>query len=267
MNKENWKTYEEIRHMPEDEWGRYALTLIRDAVSDSSFATRLKNMDELNRFYGGDRFLQLGKGSARAVYDIGDGNIVKIAMNVKGLAQNYEEMEYFMNTHEIINATDLDKSDDREFFFYKKLGRNYFAFEDRYPIQPGNIKSNRFTIAPKASKLTPTMFKEKNNGYSFKEFSFQLNKISSYFVSPYGKNYPSEAMDALAKMPIGEQLLEIIYNYEDQVVLGDYCRLGSFGLVNDEVVITDFGLSKDVFRSLYSGQECNDAYIDARMNL
>jgi hypothetical protein len=48
-----------------------------------------KHSDRVNYFHG--RYDRLGRGTARAVYDMKDGTVVKVARNPKGIAQNKTE--------------------------------------------------------------------------------------------------------------------------------------------------------------------------------
>lgn len=57
----------------------------------------------------------IGKGSGRVVYDLGNGQVVKVAKNIKGLAQNIEEYKISLVDDSNLFARVYDLSDDYSF--------------------------------------------------------------------------------------------------------------------------------------------------------
>lgn len=57
----------------------------------------------------------IGKGSGRVVYDLGNGQVVKVAKNIKGIAQNIEEYKISLVDDSNLFARVYDLSDDYNF--------------------------------------------------------------------------------------------------------------------------------------------------------
>jgi hypothetical protein len=65
-------------------------------------------------------FRQIGKGSGRAVYDLGNGQVVKVAKNNKGIAQNIEEYRVSRIDRSMLFARIYDISDDYRYLIMDK---------------------------------------------------------------------------------------------------------------------------------------------------
>lgn len=244
----------EVNLMTPNEWKSELTDILNYAVSFESFSKRIQAMNDICSLYP-DKILYLGKGSSRSVYDIGNGEVFKMAINGKGLSQNYYEAEPHLDNYDVINKIS-EKSDEREYFEYRKFGNRTFAFDDsNKPVNPGNIASNRYIIADKAGKINSKEFKELNDGVSFSEFSKNVGLMGAYFANTR-ISYPSEAENALSETTVGAKILDLLHYYGNQFPVGDLCRLSSYGTISDgdskDVVLIDYGLRKDNLEILYS---------------
>jgi hypothetical protein len=66
------------------------------------------------------RYRFIGKGSGRAVYDLGNGQVVKAAKNIKGLAQNREEFRISALDSSGLFARVFSVSDDYRYLIMDK---------------------------------------------------------------------------------------------------------------------------------------------------
>ena len=79
----------------------------------------------------------IGKGSGRTVYDLDNGQVVKEARNMRGIAQNFEEYRIALADRSNLFARVYDISDDYRFLIMDKAERipdisfvwNYFCVE------------------------------------------------------------------------------------------------------------------------------------------
>lgn len=69
------------------------------------------------------RYRYLGKGSGRAVYDMGNGKVVKAAKNIKGFAQNIEEYRIALVDDSGLFADIWALSDDSHYLIMDKAER------------------------------------------------------------------------------------------------------------------------------------------------
>lgn len=65
----------------------------------------------------------IGKGSGRIVYDLGNGQVVKYAKNIKGIAQNIEEYSIALLDDSGLFAKVLKVSDDYRYLIMDKADR------------------------------------------------------------------------------------------------------------------------------------------------
>jgi len=65
----------------------------------------------------------IGKGSGRIVYDLGNGQVVKYAKNIKGIAQNIEEYSIALLDDSGLFANVLKVSDDYRYLIMNKADR------------------------------------------------------------------------------------------------------------------------------------------------
>lgn len=230
---------------------RQLLALVEDAVKAENFAERIKRMSELHKEFGsGDVFKLLGRGSARHVYDLGNGEVIKLATNIKGLAQNQQEMTPCMSPYDTLNQTDIENSDNLDFCIYEKRGRFYMVDSDNGVVRPQFVTANRFLVANKAERLTEKKFEEVS-GMKFKQFADLINGLHKYLESSTG-SYPSDGVNQLSENQIGAEMVEFINDYYGHYPSGgDFSRVSSYGLVDGEIKLIDYGANREVMRELY----------------
>ncbi len=170
-----------------------------------SFAKRVKYCEE--------HYRRIASGSARIIYDLGDGTVLKLAKNPKGIAQNTTENDYGLNNwYKDIIATVSKAAED-----------------------------NSWIVSQKAEKITPTEFKN-ITGVSFKDFAEYL-RCAFYFL-PKPENIKN-----LEENEFVGRVISMVADFDLQI--GDLYRISSFGKINNKVVITDYGLTKSVYIEHY----------------
>lgn len=177
--------------------------------------------------------VRISSGSSRIVYDLGNGKVLKIARNRKGLYQNQKEAvlsEDWVFSSEGIIAKVLD-----------------------------GVENGEWIISEKARKLTAPLFK-KITGYSWEEFIQAINYEERRLhgkESVWNSDVASEElMDRMWNDEDGLpwSVFNIMGNYTDLVV-GDLKKMNSWGVVERdgdlEVVLVDYGLDDDIWDAHY----------------
>lgn len=182
----------------------------------SSFRKRIAYCQEhLNR---------ISSGSGRIVYKIDDEKVLKLAKNRKGVAQNEVEVDYSQDN------------------YIKHL------FAETYEFHPDFL----WLEMEYCKKLNFNRFKQLT-GVDFKEYSNMLlyekervSSRSSRLKFPEPENY-----DELIENEFIVEVVDYIANYD--IPVGDLTRISTYGENSDnEVVIIDYGLSKEVYDDYYS---------------
>lgn len=133
----------------------------------------------------------IGQGSARKVYDLNNGFVIKIARNIKGLAQNEAEF--------------LISKDSKSAL----LAKVYFLSSDY-----------KYLIMKKANKI-------KNE-----------EKFLSYFNIQDKRELKKD-----------KSIKEIHDKYN--LVWADLYKLTSWGIINNKLVLIDYGYTKEIYNELY----------------
>lgn len=168
---------------------------------------------------------KLGKGSSRAVFNIDNTKVLKVAINDKGVAQNEAESEYFKQNYDSV-ARVFD-SDDEEFTW----------LEMEY-----------------AKKVTPKRF-QTITGVSLQDLGSYLG-----YIKNRSRTY---RLDDATIEKIGNDegfigdLIRLATDY-DYVLPGDFQKASSYGEVSRDgkptIVIIDFGFTQDVADTFYRRQ-------------
>lgn len=175
--------------------------------SINSFAGRIKYAREM--LLG-----KVGAGTGRAVFRIDDEKVLKVALNAKGVAQNYAESEKYKQEYDIIaRVFDVDSEDT-------------------------------WVEMELAKKITLSRFQQLN-GVSLNELTKWLGYITGkVFYHPKHDAIPAD----LSENEFAEDLRSFAADY-DYPVPGDFGKIDSYGEVLRNgvptVVLVDFGFSSD----------------------
>jgi hypothetical protein len=167
-------------------------------------------------------------GSSRYVYRIDTNKVLKLAKNKKGLLQNEAEWELFNDAYAPGSLAPVYEGDDE----------NYTWIEMAY-----------------ADKLTEKKF-EKITGFSWENFVIKVGvcyedgNMGSYFHSLL-ERVPEEVRDQIDESPIYEDISELIINFSTPH--GDLIKLNSYGIINGEIYLIDYGLTTEIFNNYYRG--------------
>lgn len=195
-----------------------------------------EEFDNINTYkgrldYAKERLKRLGSGSARVIFQVDDTRILKIAKNIKGLAQNNIESDrMMMEWHGDILATVFRSGEE-----VKNTGPFWIEME-------------------LARKITPSEFK--------RLLRFSHNELQKYLASlnprmnRYGSyNIDSELKNAMDENEFIQELMNMIANF-GMSYPGDFGRVNSYGKVIrngiPQLVLVDFGLSESVYYDYYS---------------
>jgi len=189
-----------------------------------SFAKRIK--------YAIERSKRLGTGSSRVAFNVpfeGRQTVLKIAKNVKGLAQNSKEADYGlynMYPDITIPLIDYDEQHDEPLWIH---------FE-------------------KAEKLTKPLFK-KMTGFGFDDFTQLLindehrrnGKPSPYYIK---SKISTEEIEKIEYSELYYDVVSLLGNFD--ILAGDLSRLANWGIYNNKPVIIDLGFRPDVAKQFYN---------------
>lgn len=181
----------------------------------------------------------IGRGSSRAVFNLGDGIVLKLAMNRKGLAQNEYEYESGNEyTNRIVPKVYNDESDKEQF--------RWIVCEYATPFRK---ESDFYNIV----------------GITWDDFVLWLRRMNYHRVDHYRQKQ-------LAKLPMMDndtaweladtnynlnELTTYISNYSHQG-LNDFFQLRNWGYVQrdgrDTLILLDCGLSNNIAKQYYGFQ-------------
>lgn len=181
----------------------------------------LKSLEELDTYnarkeYADKHLKHLSSGSSRIVYLTDQDTVIKLAKNDKGLAQNKAEANVKMKS-KFINKV-------------LKHGPEYMW------IEVAHLK-----------KMTVKNFK-KMTGLEFEDFgdalSYGLRQVSENKDKDKPDNY-----DQVAKTEIYKELERLGKRFK--LMPGDLSRISSWGVKDNNPVLLDAGLTKDVYSKYY----------------
>lgn len=191
--------------------GHKSIKEVLDQVSSTkSFSGRMKLCK--------DNFRYLTSGSARSVFILPDGKVLKLAKNVKGVAQNATESDYMTQTPVTNKVYDSDPND-------------------------------LWIVTDLAKKTSKGAFKA-FTGMNFDEYALALKYwdnerrgTRSFFSKP--NNY-----EKILDNEFFGEVIELMGNFD--MPAGDFARINSYGEVNGKIVLVDYGLTDDIFKEFYS---------------
>jgi len=220
----NTRKLGEMLDLREAEYGEFNTDEFRNM---NSFAARKRYADEKLR--------RMGSGSGRLVYEFGPDKVLKLARNPKGASQNELEID---------------------------LGHNdYYAKDYVTEVYEYDEDNNLWLIAERAKKLTQTRF-EQLTGVKLGELSVFLRNFESQ-NNGRGKIFGQDKAieEAMWENEFSSGIVTFMQNYD--MSSGDLGRISSYGeVVRDgqpDVVLTDYGLNKDVWSSHYDRTNEGDA--------
>lgn len=182
--------------------------------------------------YATQHLQRLSSGSSRVIFKIDDEKVLKVAKNIKGLAQNNTEQDYYIQQwHSDIVAKVFKVGDE-----VKNVGPFYLEME-------------------LARKITPKRF-QTILGISVDEIGKYLLHMSVlHGKRRYGYWDDNARVAELDEMEFVRELWEMIQNF-NMAYPGDFSRINSYGEVlrdgEPTVVLVDFGLSHGVWMDYYA---------------
>ncbi|MFW6219468.1 MAG: DUF5661 family protein [bacterium] len=180
--------------------------------------------------YANEKLRKIGTGSGRIVYQIDDDKVLKLAKNKKGIAQN--EVEYSLGN---------------DYYFNDITAEVYDADEDNYSWIEMKL----------AKKLTPNRFKHLV-GIDFNTYKDLLKRYIQNIIKP-NKYYnldplTKDQLEIIENNEFISNIIDVFSNY-DNLEFGDFYRLSSYGEVDNNVVLVDYGLNDEVYSSHYLKEE------------
>lgn len=183
--------------------------------------------------YCQERLKKIGAGSSRIVFAVDDEKVLKVAKNKKGIAQNQEESQGWLQN------------------YYDCFAKVYEASDDGI-----------FLEMQAARRAKPSDFK-RITGYNFDIFCDYVDYVHSWYSRyPYGRYHGR--YEQLFQSEQFENDLEnynIFYYIKSYLcdtqleAIGDIKRISSWGVVKEggeeKLVMIDFGLSDDVMNNYY----------------
>ena len=210
---------------------KYIRTILKETLEEDypqSFNMEtfksLRNHAERNR-YAAEHLQKIAAGSSRIVYKIDDEKVLKLAKNDKGIAQNETEIQW-----------------GNDYYFGSILARTFDSDDNGLWVE-----------MELARKVTKSEFK--------KLTGFDISDVETYL-----RNWKEEmrgkrgmfVMDPQLKerMDEDEFIKEVIdFSHSANIEIGDFGRTSSYGIVkrdgHEVLVITDYGLTKDVYATHY----------------
>lgn len=190
------------------------------------------SLDELNlisSFAGRKRYCQqhfkkIASGSSRSVFDMGDNRVLKLAINSKGLAQNEIESDAML---------------------HHDYGHILTRVHDSY--------DNLWLIADKAEKVNAARFRELSGGVSAQDLHNICLHLDSYKLRRGHVDIQDHEVELLEANETFNDMYNMANDYS--LLAGDWRRISSWGEVDGELVISDYGLSLDVFNEFYRKQK------------
>lgn len=172
--------------------------------------------------YANNNLKRLTSGSGRIVYEIDTYKVLKLAKNTKGVEQNKAEADFYVQEN------------------WGDIIAKVLEHDDEY----------RWVVSERASKISLSQFK-RYVGVSPDEF---YKYLCTETGTVYGAvSTPSEETVAiLSEDPdnFANRVIDLVTEYD--MMPGDFRRLSSYGIVNDKVVIVDYGLTRFVYKNYYA---------------
>jgi len=182
--------------------------------------------------YATDHLVRMGSGSSRVIFKIDEEKVLKVAKNVKGLAQNSTEQDYSIQD------------------WYGDIVAKVFKIgEEVKDVGPFYLEMEL------AKKLSPNRFKQLL-GFSVQDLESWLRRQAFlHKKSKYDVVIDPILKETLDNNEFVGQLWDMIQNFAMSFP-GDFGRVNSYGEVlrdgKPTVVLVDFGLSESIHLDYYA---------------
>ena len=188
--------------------------ILKQISSVKSFAERIRICNE--------HFQKIGTGSSRIAFLMPNDLVLKLAKNPKGIAQNRIENDGFLTNNWIVNSP--VKADDNDLW----------------------------TISIRAVKAKPSDFKEL--GFTFEEFKYAIANLCqkmgwSNYAQPTPNTMNPERLKEIQDKDFFHELTNVMGNMG--LLFGDIIKISSWGKVDGQLMLIDFGITEDLYNSLY----------------
>tara|TARA_Y100000389_G_scaffold116459_1_gene113615 strand:- start:214 stop:915 length:702 start_codon:yes stop_codon:yes gene_type:complete len=186
----------------------------------NSFASRVKYCEE--------HLKRISSGSSRIVYKIDDEKVLKLAKNKKGLAQNEIEIEYSQ-------YQDINDITARVF----------------------DIDANNLWIEMELARRLKTSDFLKITGFEWKDYVAAIHNHGED-ANAIGKRQYIDLDPDIAEAMWEDDFCDAMFDYLGyfKIPVGDLKRTSTYGVVKrdgkDTVVMIDYGLTSDVYKSYYN---------------
>lgn len=170
--------------------------------------------------YADSTLKKLGAGSSRITYQIDDAHVLKLAKNQKGIAQNEAENDGYSQSMD--SVAKIYEADDE----------GLWLVSDKVD----NIRAAEF---------------EQLTGMKFKDFCAALQDED--YRHKNGKRaglVSDELLEEAYENELWHEMLSLIVDLD--LIVGDLCRLGSYGKLGNRVVLRDAGFTMTVHKDHYA---------------
>lgn len=221
------------------------LSALRDDPKARTFAGRIRIVRTL---LGGPFALAkpLGSGSGRVVFDLGDGTVLKIAKNPKGVSQNGMETDGFIQeSYSDVIAPVVDSDPDDLWLVMvkaKKVGTK--RFEQLTGIPSRIITSSAWVNGV----LRPETYKDSSHYLLLSALRMVWEREHGERAS--GSSLSKEDAEQILSLPFAARLVSLMRDMD--MPPGDFGRLSTYGELNGRLVLVDYGLSSGVWAEHYS---------------
>ena len=193
-------------------------------VSTEDIQSILSQLSKLEHFkdrieYAEKHIEHLSSGSARIIYKLPNGQVLKLAKNKKGLAQNKVESDPDMKSKYVNSTISADR-------------RGYWR------------------VAPFLEKITEKDF-EQMTGIDFKQFGdalrYGLRDLSN------GEHEKPVNFEQIVKTELFQDLVRLSKKF--RVLPGDLARISSWAKKDGHPMVLDMGLTREIYDTYYDDSD------------
>ncbi len=171
--------------------------------------------------YANSKLTRIAQGSARIIFEIDDKTVLKLAKNEKGIAQNEVE---------------------------ESLSNDYMVPEDIIAKVLEADEKDRWLVMERAKKIGKVRFRQLMDGIDIEDF-YDYIRMHTDNRPGIRREMDPGIEEKLNENEFAQDLIEMIHNFD--IEIGDFGRISSFGEIDGRLVITDYGLTKEVFKKHY----------------